>query len=95
MVSFSELEEILNWTKSSGAKIVVRFKGTPYRLQIYKLFRAVDSQGRFVPWTRAFGTKQPHQLFDTFKVLEIRVIRQDGKEEKLTSFKQLLSMAKS
>lgn len=90
MVSFSDMEKVLRWSKDTGAKITIIFAGIPYRLQIYKLFRATDNQGRFVSWTKAFGTKQPHQVVDTFKVEMVRISWPDGREETLDDFKKLL-----
>jgi len=89
MPSFSEIERLVEWAKTNDVKIEIKFKGYPYRLHIYKLIRAVDPGGRFVPWSRAFGPKQPHQVLETFPVEKIVLAWPDGRIEEVKRLKEL------
>ncbi len=86
------MEKILAWTRENGCKVELSFHGTPYRLRIGRMFRSVDPEGRIVPWIRAFGTKQPHQVLQTYKVKKIEILNPDGTIHHLESLQELLEV---
>ncbi len=93
MPSFSEIERLVEWARENNVKILVKFRQYPYRLHIYKLIRAVDQQGHFVPWSKAFGPKQPHQVLETFPVEKVVLELPRGERRELRSVKELLREA--
>jgi len=57
------------------------FKGTKYRLVMNRFIHARDDYDRQVQWARAFGTKLPHDVINTFQISVIRVkVRSEEKE---------------
>lgn len=91
MVSFSDMRRILRWTRNTNSKVMVRFIDVPYVLAIDKLIHAQDERGRDVPWMRAFGPKQPHQVLSSYRVKEIVIIKEDGSLEKVDDLKEILT----
>ncbi|MEZ0345444.1 MAG: hypothetical protein ABWK01_02720 [Infirmifilum sp.] len=88
MVDMGILEEILEWTRRNNAVIDISFRDCSYRLRIDKMFRAIDRGGNLVSWSKAFGTKRPPDLFNTF-VLEKITLRVGDKEESFQSLQAL------
>lgn len=84
---------MVEWARTNDVKILIKFKQYPYRLHIYKLIRAVDQQGHFVPWSRAFGPKQPHQVLETFPLEKIVLEMPSGDKRELRSFSELVRLA--
>lgn len=89
MVTTKELEKLLEWTRSSGAHVEISFKETAYKLRVNTMYRAVDPSGSVVPWTRAFGTKAPVDVINSFSVKRI-LVNVRGKEEEYRSLSELL-----
>jgi len=66
--------------KLNGRAIFI-FKGTRYRLVMDRFIHARDDYDRQVQWARAFGTKLPHDVLNTFQILAIRVKVRDEEKE--------------
>ncbi len=89
MVDVKLLERLLEWARANNAIIDVYFQDTSYRLRINKMFRAVDSGGNTVSWAKAFGTKKPADVFETFKVKAITLKLAD-KQHTFRNLEELL-----
>ncbi len=85
MISHSELMRIYKKLREMNAQAFFSLKGTRYKLAINRYIHARDAEDHRVPWTKAFGSKLPHDVLNTYEVVEIRVLR--GGE--LLSFKSL------
>lgn len=81
MVTTKEMEKLLEWVRSRGAYVEISFKETNFKLKVNTMYRAVDSAGNVVAWTRAFGTKSPVDVLNSFTVRRIVVSMRDRKEE--------------
>lgn len=89
MISFNDIKRVLTWTKATNNKVIIKFEKTPYFLAIDRLIHAEDEDGRSVPWMRAFGPKQPHQVLSSYKVKEIMLVKQNGSIESIKDLKEL------
>ncbi|RLE71675.1 MAG: hypothetical protein DRJ37_04480 [Thermoprotei archaeon] len=91
MLTHSDVLKLREWAEKTNAKIVFKFKQYPYQLVIEKMIKSQDRDGRTVEWTRAFGTKRPHQAIASLPIEEIVIVYKDTGEEEKISLKQLLA----
>ena len=80
--------------REHNGKATFIFKGTRYRLVINKFIHARDDYDRQVQWARAFGTKLPHDVLNTFQVSAIRVKIHD-EERTFNTLKEFVEWIKS
>lgn len=89
VVTTRELEKLLEWTRNTGASVEISFKETAFKLRVNTMYRAVDPTGNVVPWTRAFGTKAPVDVLNSFSVKRV-LVSLKGKEEQYNSVDDLI-----
>ncbi|RLE66250.1 MAG: hypothetical protein DRJ38_02250 [Thermoprotei archaeon] len=90
MLTHSDILKLREWSERNNTKVVFKFKDYPYRLVIEKMIKSQDRDGRTVEWTRAFGTKRPHQVIASLPIEEIVIIYKNTGEEEKVNLKQLL-----
>jgi len=94
VVTFSDLERLREWARATSRRVRVKFRRYPYTLVIDKMIRAEDPEGRTVPWHRAFGAKQPHQVLASFPIARIEVVdKETGRREEINSLEELFRRA--
>ncbi len=89
MVTFREVERILEWSKSRGARIIIDFKGYPYSIVIDRFIRAAERGGGFVEWHRAFGPRPPHLVLSSMRIERV-IVEEGDHQETLKSLEELL-----
>jgi len=67
------------WVKTVKGRITFIFEGYRSRLVISRFIHAEDEEGKTTEWSKAFGSRLPHQVLSSFKIKRIIVKR--GKEE--------------
>jgi hypothetical protein len=72
LVTLKEIEMVLNTTRRTGARVVVRLRNSRYHIAMDREIRAVDNEGRSVPWSSAFPTT-PQQAIDAYGIREIEI----------------------
>jgi hypothetical protein len=91
MVGANFLDKVLDWTRRTNSLVEFFFNETPYRVRIDKFIRAEDVSGNIVPWSKAFGTKKPIDVFLTFHVKRI-LVKREGKEENYSNLEEFLKL---
>ena len=91
MVTFADVERILDWARRTGHKVRVKFRGYPYLLAIDKYIYAEEPGGRKVEWARAFGPKPPHQVLSSYGVEYVEVSGPSG-TSRVRDIRELLRM---
>ncbi|MCD6509311.1 MAG: hypothetical protein J7L11_02835 [Thermoprotei archaeon] len=90
MITYSDIMRIYKKIRAMNAKAFFTLKGTRYRLVIDRYIHARDPEDRRVSWTQAFGSKLPHDVLNTYEVVNVRIL---SKEREL-DFKDLKEFLK-
>jgi hypothetical protein len=91
MTGYNFLNRVLDWTRRTNSLVEFSFNETAYRVRIDKFIRAVDAAGNLTPWSRAFGTKRPTDVFATFKVKRI-IVKRGSVEQVYSKLEDLLKL---
>lgn len=90
MITHSEMMKIYRKIREMNAKAFFSLEGTRYKLAINRYIHARDPENHRVPWTQAFGSKLPHDVLNTYKITEIKILR----ENQVINFKNLKEFLK-
>lgn len=93
MVTFSDLERVLEWARATNRRVLIYFCRHPYVLAVDNLIHAETRDGKRAPWFRAFGPKQPHQVLLSYKVEAIVIEDSRGSRRELPGLRELLEIA--
>ena len=73
-----------------GGTAYFYFKDNPNVLVIGRFIRAVDKEGRTVPWSRAFGGKLIVDVIMTYGIDKIKVVLNDGRSIEFSSLRDFI-----
>ncbi len=90
MITYADMLNIYKKVRSMNAKAFFILKGTKYKLAINRYIHAIDEESKRVPWGKAFGPKLPHDVLNTFPVLEIKLL----KDNEVITFKNIAEFLK-
>jgi len=93
VVTLREIELILSTTRRTGARVLVKLRGSKYSIAMDRELRAVDQEGKSVPWGSAFPTA-PQQVIEAYGIKEIE-IQCGGQRIHVTDWKSLLEALKN
>jgi len=88
-VTVEHLQSMVEWTRSTNAKIKIYLEGTDKVVSIYKYIRVEDRDGRPIPWLQAFGARSPQAILSSYKISRI-VVEEGGSQQVFDDVKKLL-----
>ena len=74
-ITFEDIQRILSLARENNVKVKIFFENYPYVLSIDRVIHAEDYKERNISWIYAFGSKQPHQVLNSFSVKKIVIIK--------------------
>ena len=77
MVSMSDVQRIRDWALANNFRVVFSFEKYPYVLVIDRVIHARDNNDVIVDWSKAFGSKLPHQVLSSLKLRRIVILRKN------------------